>query len=535
MNMTMMIAGLGVVTISYALLGRVMKRIGLPVLLLFIGAGIVCAVFLVKPGEEPGAEVAWQIASVALVLQTFYAGFGLRLQRIEKRYREVLVLLLGALLTVLLTGPLFALLVSGHVAEGMLGTALVCAGDVFAGYQFFKNGWWKFSEKTTGILSLLCGASIPLMSILTAGFSAIIAGRDVGQVAGLFALQLIVGILAGIILGMGGLFILHSIVFLQENLEELYLIGIAMVAFAVSTILGGNGFLSVWIAALIMGNGDLSRRRKLTGNMESLAGMSEAVLFFLLGLSVRAGALVSSLDRVAILLLLTVILVRPLLVFALTRFFREPLQHVAQLSGGYLSGGTSIALAFAAVTVAPDTGRFLMPLVLVSVVCSLLLQSFLTPWLMRKFRLEEPDENPASVYNDYQENRRLQSLVLKIEEGHPFLGLEAQELDLPKGIKLALIRRMGWAIPPQNDTHILEGDELVLGAASVGEEAGQLWMVPIDENHPWAGKKASELDISSQMLVVDVRRGEEHSYPTAIFEFKAGDEAIVYSQKKSLW
>ena len=535
MNMTVMIAVLGVVTISYALLGRVMKRIGLPVLLLFIGAGIVCASFLIKRGEGPGMEETWQIAAVALVLQTFYAGFGLRLQRLEKNYREAWTLLAVALLTVLFSGPLFAILTSGRVVEGLLGAALVCAGDAFAAYLFFKNGWLKFSEKITGILSLLCGASIPLMSILTAGYSAILAGQSAGQVAGLFALQLIVGILAGIILGMGGLFILHSIIFLQENLEELYLIGIAMVAYAISTILGGNGFLSVWIAALIMGNGDLPRRRKLTGSMESLAGMGEAVLFFLLGLSIRAGALVSSLDQVAILLALTVLLVRPLLVFGLTRIFREPLPRVAQLSGGYLAGGPSIALAFAAGTVAPDTASFLIPLVLVAVVTSILLQSFLTPWLMRRFGLEEPDENQAAVYNDYQENRRLQSLCLKVEEGHPFLGLEAQELVLPEGIKLALIRRMGWAIPPQNDTHILEGDELVLGAASVGEEAGQLWMVPIDENHPWAGKKASELDISSQMLVVDVRRGEEHHYPTAVFEFQAGDEAVVYTQKKSLW
>ena len=84
--MTVMIAVLGVVTISYALLGRVMKRIGLPVLLLFIGAGIVCASFLIKRGEGPGMEETWQIAAVALVLQTFYAGFGLRLQRLEKNH-----------------------------------------------------------------------------------------------------------------------------------------------------------------------------------------------------------------------------------------------------------------------------------------------------------------------------------------------------------------------------------------------------------------------------------------------------------------
>ena len=57
-----------------------------------------------------------------------------------------------------------------------------------------------------------------------------------------------------------------------------------MIGYALPAVFGGNGFLSVYIVGIVLGNTEIRNKRNLVNFFDGLTGLMQMLIFFLLGL-----------------------------------------------------------------------------------------------------------------------------------------------------------------------------------------------------------------------------------------------------------
>ena len=166
-------------------------------------------------------------------------------------------------------------------------------------------------------LELESGINDPVAVILTTTltYNLLDPGHLQGwQVAVDMVVQLAVGAALGAAVAYGGRFILGRLRLATGGLYPALTLALALLAYGVPTLLHGSGFLAVYLAGLILGNGPLPYRAGLLRVHDALAWLAQIGMFLVLGLLVFPSQL---LDVAALglgLALLLALVIRPLVV-----------------------------------------------------------------------------------------------------------------------------------------------------------------------------------------------------------------------------
>ena len=130
---------------------------------------------------------------------------------------------------------------------------------------------------------------------------------------------------------------------------------------------------------------------------------------------------------------------------------------------------------------------------------------------------------------EYGEEARLRFVHIRLMPKDDWTGKTVQELNLPSGMLIAVIRRKNDTIIPTGDVTLLAGDKLIIGAVPLkGEDPVELKEVTIGAHHSWNGFEIRELDISRQSYVVTVHRGGRWLVPKDSLILREGDEVFLY-------
>lgn len=110
-------------------------------------------------------------------------------------------------------------------------------------------------------------------------------------------------------------------------MDTVFVIALVLLSYSFPTLIGGNGFLSVYLTGIILGNSNISNKITLVHFFDGITGLAQILIFFLLGLLAfphrLPGVLLPSL---AIALFLT-FAARPAAVFLLMLPFRPSLRQ----------------------------------------------------------------------------------------------------------------------------------------------------------------------------------------------------------------
>src|SRR5262249_42275585 len=154
-----------------------------------------------------------------------------------------------------------------------------------------------------------------------------------------------VGAGAGVAIGYAARWLLARARLSVAGLYPVLSVAVALLAFAVPSLLRGSGFLAVYIAALVLGNGPLPDRTGLLPVHHAAAGCGRVGMFLVLGLLVRPAELVGvAAQGVGIGLWLAVI-ARPVAVALCLAPFRYPAREIAYIGWAGLRGAVPIVLA----------------------------------------------------------------------------------------------------------------------------------------------------------------------------------------------
>lgn len=526
------------------LLNKVSSRLGIPMLLAFIILGMVFGSDGLFKISFTNYTVAEQLCSTALIFIMFYGGFGTKWSAAKPvAVQSFLLSTVGVVFTAVFTAVFCRFVLHISTSESFLIGAVISSTDAASVFYILRSKKLNLKNNTASLLEAESGSNDPMSYMLTIIALSILEQQSGGQgksAASLIYLiisQLLYGAAFGIAFGMLSALILRKFKFADAGFDSAFVIGAAVLSYALPSLIGGNGYLSAYIAGIILGNSAIPHKKPLVHFFDGITGLVQMFVFFLLGLLATPSDIYKVLfPSVAIALFLT-LASRPLAVFLLLTPFRFPVRQQLLVSWAGLRGAASIVFAVMAVSAIqgyPHGGlqHDLFHIVFCIVLFSILVQGSLLPFAAKSLKMIDDSTNVLHTFNDYPDEIPVRFIQVTQPKEHPWNGQEIKDLVLPPETLLVLILRGAERLIPRGRTVIQSGDILVLAARVFTEQINEaareeeLVEMPIGKLHDWAGKTLAEI-ASEKMFIVLIKRNSRLIIPKGDTRLAAGDVLVV--------
>jgi potassium/hydrogen antiporter len=445
-------------------------RTGVPVLVAFLALGMLLGSD--GPGgiEFDDAELARHVGVVGLVLILFEGG----LQTSWRRLREVavpaaLLSTVGVVVTALLTGVAAQALFDLSWLEAILLGAVVASTDAAAVFATLR--FTQIRRRLARTLEAESGGNDPMAIALTIGLIAWIespATDGFDQLVLLVIRQLGLGLVVGLALAVAATWIFARLPRAVGPFAPVASLAAAGVAFGAADVIGGSGFLSVYLVGLAVGSTPSRYRRQLVGFHEGLAFLAQVALFIVLGLLVFPRELTEVAFSGLALALLLMLLIRPVAVWVSTAFNDYTAREKLLLGWAGLRGAVPIVLATFVLSSQVETASTIFNAVFFVVVVSAILQGTTLERVAARLDLLSPARPVHEPPIEVGESSPLDLLDFVVAPDHAIAGAAVREVGLPRIAIIAVVVRGDDSIPPRGSTIIEPGDRLfVLAPHSV--------------------------------------------------------------------
>lgn len=516
-----------------SILKRVSGRLGIPSLLAFILLGMIFGSDGIFKIHFENYEFSKQISTLALVFIIFYGGFGTNWKEAKPAAAaSILLSSLGTVMTALLTGLFCHLFLRMDILEGMLCGALLSSTDAASVFSILRSRNLALKENTAPLLEVESGSNDPVAYTLTIILLTAMGSSVTFSDAGILLLkQLVIGALFGFTIGLIVRWTLQKHPFEGSGIETIFIVAVALFGYAMPTVLDGNGFLSVYITGIILGNSILPEKTILVPFFDGVTSILQAILFFLLGLLSFPSEMVNVwLPALAIALFLTFI-ARPVAVFLLLTPFRGSIRKSLLVSFAGLRGAASIVFAIITVLSPISTENDLFHIAFVVVLFSIALQGSLLPLISNKLNMIDKEGNVFKTFTDYVDETPINFIQFAITKNHEWCDKCVSELTLPPGSILVNLQRGETQLVPKGDTRLLDGDLLVMCSMEC-KQVPDLFLTEklIEKNDLHADSTLADVSGHSTSLIIMIQRGEEYLIPDGATVLKEGDRLIIHRQ-----
>ena len=378
-------------TVFVALLGmRLADRFSVPYAALFLVGAAVISDLWTDLQDVLSVRDVERIAVVALLVILFDGGLHIGLGRFRRSLGPILAL--GIVGTFLTAG---VIAIAAHyvfgfswIESGLIGAA-VAPTDPAVTFSVF--GAREIRGRSGTILEGEAGVNDPVGIALMIGMIELASEEDgsLWVVAEEFAIEMALGLVVGI----AGALLLQP-VFRRVPLTgpALYPIRVlagAGIIYGLAAMIGGSGFLAVFVAGVVLGDSAMPRKGEIEGFHSSLAGLAEIAVFVALGLTISVG----DLDTLEVwvkglgIAIILAFVARPLSIFPLLLPARLTNAERLFISWGGLKGAVPILLGALAVLAAVDGSSELYGIVFIVVVFSVVVQGVSLPFVAEKLRI----------------------------------------------------------------------------------------------------------------------------------------------------
>ena len=485
-------------------------RVGVPVLVLFLGLGMLAGSQGLGGIEFENYELAQGIGTVALVAILFDGGLSTPVSAFRLSWKPALSLAtVGVLLTSMITGAAASKIMGMRPLEGMLLGSIVGSTDAAAVFSVLRNGGVRLSRRLGATLEIESGSNDPMALFLTLALTQILVGEVAfgPELLGMFARQVIGGLAVGLIVGFAAVAIINRIRLDAAGLYPVLASACGMLAYGGSTAAGGSGFLAVYLAGIVIGNRKTVFKRGIFLFHDAGAWLAQIVMFVVLGLLCFPSRLVEIAGQGLLLAAILVFVARPVAVLISLLPFRFNVREMIFISWGGLKGAVPITLATFPFLFGLPEGEAgpIFNVVFFVVLVSALVQGWTLPTAARRLGLQRPDRPPPPVTLELSSLRAVDGDIVDyyVAPGARAEGRPVRELALPGGAVIAIVVRGERIIPPQGSTRIEAEDHVVvvLGPGTrplvdrVFSEAPAEIALPVDVEFPLrAGTRVSAIE-----------------------------------------
>lgn len=458
------------------LVGKAGSRFGMPALLLFLGVGMMAG----TDGfglQFDNAAITQFIGMVSLSVILFSGGVDTKFSDIRPILGPgIMLATVGVLLTTVITGTFIHYLMLWLLpeygfgwTESMLLAAIMSSTDSASVFSILSTSKTGLKQRLKPTLELESGSNDPMAYLPVILLIDILESQSaIGPTAWmhsslLLLQQLVLGAVGGIAVGYATVWIVNRMKVSNEFMYPVMVIACVFFAFTLTEIAGGNSYLAVYLAGVVVGNHRLALKKTITTFFGGFTWLVQIIMFLTLGLLVNPRELVHIILPGCILGIFMIALARPIAVFlSLMPFRRFTFKARLYISWVGLRGAVPIIFATYAL-MSPDVvhARFMFNMVFFITILSLMLQgttvNAMAGWLglrapfeEKKFNVDLPDEITAAM-----QEMPVQATLLR--EGDTL-----REISLPPDTLVILVRRDDRYLVPTGNTKLYIGDTLLV-------------------------------------------------------------------------
>lgn len=350
---------------------KIANRVGVPALLLFLLVGMLAGTdtftwiaHVTGNANWTGVpfqsfDLAKSIGEVALLVILFAGGLETKWHTVRPVLLPGIVLsTVGVILTTLLLG-LFSWFALNELTrfdigfdgltfiEVLLLAAIVSSTDAAAVFSVFRSATDQPNARLRSLLELESGSNDAMAVLLTVTILKFISGEEGSGwyvVMDLFQ-QLIFGAGIGMLIGWAGASMVSRLRFAARGIYPIFVLSFGFLAYGFAEQIDGNGFLSVYVAGVVVGNRLKRNQDSVLGFHDGLSWLAQIAMFILLGLLVNPSDLWSVALAASAMALFLMLVARPVSVFCCLLPLRVKRNEIAYISWVGLRGAVPIVLA----------------------------------------------------------------------------------------------------------------------------------------------------------------------------------------------
>ncbi len=443
-------------------------RLGIPLLLLFLVVGMLAGEEGLLGIEFSQYSVANFIGQAALACILLDGGLRTSFQSFRVGLKPAVTLATwGVFATVVVLGVFVTWLLDVDWRVGMLMAAIVGSTDAAAVFSLLRNGGVKLNDRVQATLELESGANDPFAILLVTGLIALNvdpAGQTIFGFLGLLLQQLGFGLGMGLLSG----YLLSKLlpkVHLAEGMYAILILSAGLAVFAATNLIGGSGFLAVYLAGIIIGNNRVRSTEHVLRVMDSFAWLSQAVLFVVLGLLVTPSNVIEVWPYSVAITAFMILVARPIAVYTGIKPFGFKDREIGFISWVGLRGAVPITLAILPVIASVDDAFLLFDIAFGVVVLSLILQGSTIPIMANLFKVRIPNNKaPKEEHEVWVSDKASITLYeFEVHEGAFAIGRHPKSISSTinaNEIKVFALVRHQHLVAVDEDTQLKCGDNV---------------------------------------------------------------------------
>lgn len=389
----------GLLLLAGILSSLIATRFGAPLLLIFLIIGMLA-------GEDgPGGiafsnyRVTYALGSVALAIILFDGGLRTRLSQVRGALAPAATLAtLGVLITAALTGLAARYILGLEWIPALLIGAIVASTDAAAVFFLLRSNGLHLQRRVGATLEVESGSNDPMaifLTLLLVGLAMAPSALDpLGLLLDLLR-QIGFGALAGVL---GGLLLALALnrLDLPAGLHPLLAVSAAIALVPLTNLIGGSGFLAVYIAGLVVGNRPVRAFANVLSVQDAATWLAQMLMFLVLGLLVTPSRLLDAALPAFGIAAFLMFVARPVAVGLSLLPFGFPRREIAFVSWVGLRGAVGIFLASVPMLVGLPDAQMYFNVGFVVVLSSLLIQGWTLSWAAFQLKVAVPRRDPPS-------------------------------------------------------------------------------------------------------------------------------------------
>ncbi|WP_312258325.1 potassium/proton antiporter [Romboutsia ilealis] len=412
---------------------KVLYKFGVPILLIFIGLGMIFGSDGIVGIYFSDYELTKEISSIALVIIMFYGGFGTNWSMAKpSALQSILMSTLGVIITATLTGLFSHIVLKITLLEGLLIGAVVASTDSASVFAILR------SQK-------------------------LMDNKGISTLFPMVIKQVVFGLLVGTLLAKCTIFFIRSLKFEIKGFYPIFILAIAILSYSLSESLGGNGYLSVYMSGIIIGNSShLPYKKSLFQFFDCISWIMQIVLFFMLGLLSFPSKFINIIGISVSISIFMILVARPVATFITLHPFKYSIKEKLFISWVGLRGAASIVFAIYATTYGVNMTYDIFHIVFFVALFSVSIQGTLLPKFAKKLDLVDNNTLVLKTFNDYASDIDRQLIEVNITSDSKLVNKSIEDADISEDILILMIKRRGKTIVPKGVTIIEDGDVLVI-------------------------------------------------------------------------
>jgi cell volume regulation protein A len=465
MHIDALLLSISLLLIISILIAKASKNIGVPILIIFLGVGMLAG------SEGPGgiyfdnAEIAQTIGVISLLFILFTGGLETRWKSVQPVILSSLSLsTLGVLITTLAVGVFVHFVFHISFLVSLLMGAVISSTDAAAVFSILSFRSLNLKGNVRPLLEMESGTNDPMAVFLTISLIELITIESTGllELFGFFIIQMCLGFLIG--LGGGRLMValINKLRFPIEGFYTVFALAFALLIYSLTASLKGSGFLAVYVAGVIVGNNQIVFKRSLFRIFDGIAWLAQIGMFLALGLLVYPSKLVQVTETGILISVFLIFIARPLGVFLSLMNSQFDWREKVFISWVGLRGAVPIILATFPLLAGIKQAGWIFNVVFFIVLSSTLLQGWTIALLARLLGLDAPSEQKTNYPIEFNssDDFNMKIVNLKVPEKPFFVKKSLVEIPILKGSLVVLVSRDGHYFVPSGGTILEAGDIL---------------------------------------------------------------------------